>query len=68
MRPTLPLNFTMWSFYHISGFVIYPGKVSNANCFRIGNIGHLFPDDMTKLVKGIREVMTEMKIPLPFQD
>ena len=25
------------------GFVIYPGKVSGADCFRIGTIWHIFP-------------------------
>lgn len=25
------------------GYVIYPGKVSNADCFRIGHIGRVFP-------------------------
>jgi len=30
--------------------VIYPGKVTDADTFRIGNIGHLFPADMNHLV------------------
>ena len=37
----------------LKGFVIYPGKVSDADCFRIGNIGHVFPDDMERLIKVI---------------
>ncbi len=32
------------------GFVIYPGKVSNADTFRVGTIGHVFPDDFRRLV------------------
>jgi 2-aminoethylphosphonate-pyruvate transaminase len=36
------------------GFVIYPGKVSDADCFRIGNIGHVFPEDMERLIDAIR--------------
>ncbi|MGE5703584.1 MAG: 2-aminoethylphosphonate--pyruvate transaminase, partial [Clostridia bacterium] len=32
------------------GFVIYPGKISQADTFRIGNIGHVFPEDMERLV------------------
>ncbi|OUR68418.1 2-aminoethylphosphonate--pyruvate transaminase [Marinomonas sp. 42_23_T18] len=39
------------------GFVIYPGKVSNADCFRIGNIGDVQPEDMTRLVQVISESM-----------
>lgn len=31
------------------GFVIYPGKISRAATFRIGTIGHVFPDDMRRL-------------------
>lgn len=44
------------------GFVIYPGKVSNADCFRIGTIGHLFPQDIRALVDAIRQVLTEMQV------
>ncbi|WP_286237543.1 2-aminoethylphosphonate--pyruvate transaminase [Neptuniibacter halophilus] len=39
------------------GFVIYPGKVSKADCFRIGNIGEVYPQDMQALVKAIGESM-----------
>ena len=28
------------------GFVIYPGKISDADTFRIGNIGDIFPSDI----------------------
>jgi len=42
------------------GFIIYPGKLSEAQCFRIGNIGHLFEDDMQNLLKAIAEVKKEM--------
>ena len=42
------------------GYVIYPGKVSNADCFRIGCIGRLFPADFTALLAAIREVKIEM--------
>ena len=31
------------------GCVIYPGKLSKTDCFRIGNIGHLYPSDIKKL-------------------
>ena len=43
------------------GFVIYPGKVSNADCFRIGHIGRLFEQDTQALVEAIDEVCREMK-------
>lgn len=35
------------------GFVIYPGKVSDADTFRIGTIGDVFPDDFDRLIKVI---------------
>ena len=44
------------------GFVIYPGKVSHAQCFRIGSIGDVQPEDMTGLVGRISEVIDELGI------
>ena len=41
------------------GFVIYPGKISQADTFRIGNIGDVYPDDFRKLVEAIREIKAE---------
>ncbi len=40
-------------------FVIYPGKVSAADTFRIGNIGHVFPADMRDLLEQIATVSAE---------
>lgn len=39
------------------GFVIYPGKISQADTFRIGNIGDVFPDDFRRLIEAVREVL-----------
>jgi 2-aminoethylphosphonate-pyruvate transaminase len=36
-----------------NGFVIYPGKVTRADCFRIGTIGTISPADVDALVSGI---------------
>lgn len=52
------------------GFVIYPGKVSHADCFRIGTIGQVFPDDVSRLLEGIEHTLREMGVrmvgePLP---
>lgn len=41
------------------GFVIYPGKLSKADAFRIGNIGQIFPDDVRALLNAIAEVLRE---------
>lgn len=37
------------------GFVIYPGKVSDADCFRIGNIGEVYPEDIKRLIAAIAQ-------------
>lgn len=38
------------------GFVIYPGKISQAPTFRIGNIGDVHPADIERLLKAIAEI------------
>ena len=38
------------------GFVLYPGKVSDAETFRIGNIGEVYSEDIERLLKAVREV------------
>jgi aspartate aminotransferase-like enzyme len=47
-------------------FVVYPGKVSQAQTFRIGTIGHVFPDDIDQLLESVTEVLTQMQID-PFE-
>lgn len=39
------------------GFVIYPGKVSRADCFRIGTIGHITPREVEALLLAIGEMI-----------
>jgi 2-aminoethylphosphonate-pyruvate transaminase len=57
--PTEPqYNFkTFYERLKAEGFVIYPGKVSNADCFRIGNIGEVYPEDITRLITAIKSVI-----------
>lgn len=55
---------TFYTLLNNRDFVIYPGKVSNADCFRIGNIGRIFPSDIRALLSAVREVLTEMNIGL----
>lgn len=47
------------------GLVIYPGKLTHADCFRIASIGRLYPEDMQRLVAAIRQTCQAMGIPLP---
>lgn len=47
------------------GFVIYPGKLTETDCFRIGTIGRLTPGDLEELLKGIRETLQELGVGVP---
>jgi 2-aminoethylphosphonate-pyruvate transaminase len=47
------------------GYVIYPGKVSDADCFRIGTIGRIGTNEMHDLLGAVSRVLTEMDIELP---
>lgn len=42
------------------GFIIYPGKLTKVDTFRIANIGRLFPADMEQLVGTIEVTMSEL--------
>ena len=42
--------------------VIYPGKVSRADCFRIGTIGRLDTDDVQRLLTAIEEALEIMGV------
>ncbi len=39
------------------GFVIYPGKVTEQDTFRIGTIGEVYPDDIDRLLSAVGESM-----------
>ncbi len=43
------------------GFIIYPGKLTKVDTFRVGNIGRLFPADMEQLVMSIERVTAELR-------
>src|SRR2546425_11169669 len=53
-------KFSFGAFYRglsEKGFIIYPGKISQANTFRIGSIGRIFPSDIAALLSAIRIVL-----------
>ncbi len=50
------------------GYVIYPGKVSDADCFRIGNIGRIFESDVQDLLGVVKDVVQECGIKLKPQE
>jgi 2-aminoethylphosphonate-pyruvate transaminase len=44
------------------GFAIYPGKLSNEACFRIGTIGRIYPADIEALLSAISRVLHDMGV------
>ena len=44
-----------YDFLKTKGFVIYPGKLSDEDTFRIGNIGDIQLEDIKRLIKAISE-------------
>lgn len=49
------------------GCLIYPGKVSQRDCFRIGHIGHLFPADIERLLRAVKKVLRAFQLPIPLE-
>jgi 2-aminoethylphosphonate-pyruvate transaminase len=51
-------DFDFGSFYRTikkQGFVLYPGKISQADTFRIGNIGEVYPEDIKYLLEVVAD-------------
>lgn len=44
------------------GFIIYPGKISQADTFRIGSIGRIFETDIQGLLAAIQQTVNELGI------
>lgn len=60
-------NFDFMRFYEAlsdHGFVIYPGKVGDADCFRMGSIGRLHAEDIHALLDAVAEVLRQLNIEL----
>jgi len=58
-------KFTFLEFYRQlsdRGFIIYPGKISQADLFRIGNIGRLFEADIHALVAAVAAALRALQI------
>ena len=39
------------------GFIIYPGKITTADTFRLGNIGEVFSQDIDALLTAVKDAM-----------
>ena len=48
----------MYQYIKERGYAIYPGKLVDADTFRIGNIGEIYGEDIRKLCSIIREFLT----------
>jgi 2-aminoethylphosphonate-pyruvate transaminase len=58
-------NFKFPAFYDAlkeRGYVIYPGKLTVADSFRIGCIGRLYPEHMRGALAAIRDILNEMGV------
>jgi len=47
-----------------AGYVIYPGKLTHEDCFRIGTIGRISRKDIDSLISSIRMVLNGMNVGL----
>ena len=56
---------TFYNQLKAKGFVIYPGKVTNYNCFRIGNIGEIYPADINRLLSAIKSITDQVNMKVP---
>lgn len=64
-RMPVDKNFVFQTFYDKlkeRGYVIYPGKLTVADSFRIGCIGRLYPDHMRGALAAIRDILDEMGV------
>lgn len=67
-RPIEDPKWDFMTFYNklnSRGFVIYPGKVSHADTFRIGSLGDITMEDAKALMAAAREVLKDMGIKVP---
>jgi len=44
------------------GFILYPGKLTEVETFRVGCIGAIGPDEMRHAVNAIRDTLSDMRI------
>ncbi len=51
----------MYEFIKARGYAIYPGKVTEAETFRIGNIGEIYKEDILKLIEIYKEFLASKK-------
>ena len=58
-------RYTFRAFYDSvrdKGFILYPGKLTQVETFRVGCIGAIGPDEMRHAVNAIRDTLSELRI------
>ena len=56
-------NFTfagMYDYLKSHGYVIYPGKLTEKDTFRLGNIGEIYEEDVTKVLAIFKNYLNEV--------
>ena len=51
----------MYQYIKERGYVLYPGKVMEAETFRVGNIGEIYPEDIERLAAIMAEFLREVR-------
>lgn len=51
----------MYEYIKERGYAIYPGKVTDADTFRVGNIGEIYKEDIEKLYEIIKTFLEERR-------
>ena len=58
--PSIKFDFAdFYQYVKANGFVLYPGKLTDVNTFRIGNIGEVYKQDIVQLCDIIEKYMEE---------
>jgi len=55
----------MYEYLASRHLVIYPGKLTKAESFRIGSIGEINLENISTLCEAIKGYLTEKHIPIP---
>ncbi len=55
---------TFYEALHKRGYVIYPGKLTHTECFRVANIGRIFESDIKDLLLAMKQVLADMGVSL----
>ena len=59
----VPFQFSeFYTYIKERGYVLYPGKLTDADTFRVGNIGEIYPEDIAKLSAILADFLKEVAV------